>query len=109
MVRIQAHTMRPATPQCTARLLRIEPMPTIAPAMVCVVETGMPRAEAEKMVTAPAVSAAKPPMGMSLVILLPMVWTMRQPPESVPEAMAACAISTIQKGMIKCPEGSTTR
>ncbi len=37
MVRIQAQTMRPATPQRTADSRRIAPTPTIAPVIVCVV------------------------------------------------------------------------
>jgi hypothetical protein len=35
-----------------------------------------------------AVSAAKPPTGCSLVIFEPIVWMMRQPPDSVPSAIA---------------------
>ena len=38
---------------------------------------------------APAVSAQKPPTGLSLVIFMPMVLTMRQPPNAVPRAIAA--------------------
>ena len=38
----QAQTIRPATPQRTADIRRIEPTPTIAPVIVWVVETGMP-------------------------------------------------------------------
>ena len=37
---------------------------------------------------APPVSAQKPPTGFSLVIFMPMVLTMRQPPNSVPRAIA---------------------
>ena len=43
MVKIHAHTMLPATPQRTADGWRTEPTPTMAPVMVCVVDTGMPR------------------------------------------------------------------
>src|SRR4029453_19393065 len=43
MVRSQAQTMRPATPQRTADRRRVAPTPTIAPVMVWVVETGTPR------------------------------------------------------------------
>ena len=50
MVRTHAHTMRPATPQRTAEAFVTEPTPTIAPVMVCVVETGMPRSVARKSV-----------------------------------------------------------
>jgi hypothetical protein len=44
MVKIQAQTMLPATPQRTAEALRVAPTPTMAPVMVCVVDTGMPSA-----------------------------------------------------------------
>ena len=36
----------------------------------------------------PAVSAQNPPNGRSLVIRLPIVFTMRQPPSAVPSAIA---------------------
>ena len=42
MVTIQAHTTRDATPHRTADSRRVAPTPTIAPVIVCVVETGMP-------------------------------------------------------------------
>ena len=45
-VRIQAQTMRPATPHRTAENFRTLPAPTIAPVIVWVVETGMPSAVA---------------------------------------------------------------
>src|SRR5437773_2048950 len=60
MVRTQAHTMRPATPHRTAESRRVAPTPTMAPVMVCVVETGIPNELARNSVAAPAVSAAKP-------------------------------------------------
>src|SRR5258706_90164 len=43
IVSTHAQTIRPATPQRTADALVTEPTPTIAPVMVCVVETGTPR------------------------------------------------------------------
>src|SRR5438045_2139215 len=43
MVRIQAQTMLPASPQRTADTDCVAPTPTIEPGMVCVVDTGMPR------------------------------------------------------------------
>jgi hypothetical protein len=46
MVRIQAHTIWPATPQRTAVSLRREPTPMIEPVIVWVVLTGMPKNEA---------------------------------------------------------------
>lgn len=91
--------MRPATPYLTAESLRVVPAPMMAPVIVWVVETGMPAHVAPNRVIAPAVSAEKPPTGWSFVILAPIVWTMRQPPESVPRAMAACAVSTTHSGV----------
>ena len=43
MVTIQAMTMLPATPQRTADERCAAPTPMMAPVMVCVVETGMPK------------------------------------------------------------------
>src|SRR5207249_4524968 len=43
MVRIHASTTLRATPQRTAEKRRVLPTPTIAPVMVCVVLTGMPK------------------------------------------------------------------
>ena len=66
--------------------------------IVCVVETGMPNSVAPTSVIAPAVSAQNPPNGCSLVILLPIVFTMRQPPNIVPSAIAAWQIRMTQSG-----------
>ena len=73
MVRIQAQTMRRATPQRTAERRVVAPTPTMAPVMVWVVLTGMPARDAENRVMAPAVSAQNPPTGLSFVIREPMV------------------------------------
>lgn len=89
IVRTQAIRTLPATPQCTARVRRVEPTPMIAPVIVCVVETGMPKPDARKSDIAPPVSAANPPTGFSFVIRWPIVLTMRQPPNRVPNAIAA--------------------
>src|SRR6185436_15052126 len=90
MVMTQAHTIRDATPHFTAESRREAetPEPTIAPVMVCVVETGTPSALAPNSAIAPAVSAQNPPTGWSRVMRMPMVSTMRQPPESVPSPIA---------------------
>ena len=53
-------TMLPATPQRTAEARRAAPTPMIAPVMVWVVETGMPKAVAPNSMIAPPVSAQKP-------------------------------------------------
>ena len=66
--------------------------------MVCVVLTGMPAIAVPSKVIAPAVSAQKPPTGRSLVIRIPIVFTMRQPPAIVPRPSAAWAARTTQKG-----------
>ncbi len=99
MVRIHAHTMRPAMPHRTADRRRVDPTPTMAPVMVWVVLTGTPMAVAVKREIAPAVSAANPPTGCSRVIFDPIVWMMRHPPARVPSEMAACAAITTQNGM----------
>src|SRR6188508_650037 len=98
MVSTHAQTMRWATPHFTAEMRLVAPTPMMAPVMVWVVETGMPESVATARVMAPEVSAQKPPMGASLVILLPMVFTMRQPPNIVPNAMAAWLMRMTQSG-----------
>src|SRR5579875_3382803 len=101
MVSTQAQTMLRAMPQRTAETRWTEPTPTMAPVMVWVVETGMPRALARPRAVALAVSAQKPPTGLSLVMREPMVWTMRQPPESVPRPIAVAATAMTQSGTWK--------
>src|SRR5437868_6225849 len=98
IVSTHAQTMRPATPQRTARVPLVAPTPTIAPVIVCVVLTGMPSLEMARMVTPPPVSAEKPPMGCSLVRLCPIVRTMRHPPNAVPSPMAAWQMRITQNG-----------
>src|SRR5579871_1443752 len=80
-VKIQAQTIRVATPQRTAERRFVAPTPTMAPVMVWVVLTGIPANAVAKRVMAPAVSAQNPPTGLSLVMREPMVWTMRHPPK----------------------------
>ena len=98
---IQATTMPLATFQRTAETRRAAPTPTMAPVMVCVVETGTPSQVAANSVIAPPVSAQKPWTGVSRVIRRPMVRTMRQPPIRVPSAIAAWQASTTQNGIAK--------
>ena len=96
MVSTQAQTISTVTPHRTALSRRVVPNPTIEPAMVWVVLTGMPAAAVAKSVTAAPDSAQKPPKGSSLVILEPIVLTIRQPPIRVPRPMAVWQTSTIQ-------------
>src|SRR5206468_1187998 len=100
MVRIHAHTTRPATPHLTAEMRWVVPTPTMAPVIVCVVDTGMPAWAVKKRVPAAADSAAKPPTGWRRVIFEPMVLTMRHPPVRVPSPMAVWAASTTHSGTL---------
>jgi hypothetical protein len=99
IVNTHAQMIFVATPQCTAVRRWTLPTPMMAPAMVWVVETGMPADAAPKRLIAAAVSAQNPPTGFRRVILIPIVRTIRQPPAKVPSPMAVWAIRTIQKGM----------
>src|SRR4051812_1231973 len=98
MVKTHAQTTRPATPHRTADKRWLAPTPTMPPVIVCVVETGMPWAEVKNNMAAAADSAQTPPTGLMRVSLVPIVFTMRHPPVSVPSAMAVCAESTTHSG-----------
>lgn len=60
----------------------------MAPVITCVVDTGIPSALALKREIDPARVAALHPIGVSLVILLPMVRMMRIPQKRVPIPIA---------------------
>ena len=60
IVRIQAQTILPATPQRTAERRCIDPTPTMAPVMVCVVLTGIPSLAVKNNIAAAPVSAENP-------------------------------------------------
>src|SRR5437868_14894400 len=98
IVSTHAQTICSATPQRTADSLRVAQTPMIAPVIVWVVETGMPNPVAMNSVIAPPVWAQKPPTGLSLVILMPMVFTILHPAKSVPSAMAAWQLVATQDG-----------
>lgn len=98
IVRIQAQTIFLATPQRTAEKPFNEPTPMMAPVTVCVVETGIPNSVANASVSALAVSEQKPLTGFNLVILIPMVFTIRQPPKQVPKAITKLHKMTTQEG-----------
>jgi len=68
IVSTHAQTIVAAIPQRTAESFFVAPTPTMAPVIVCVVDTGMPSAVAKNSVAAPPVWAQKPPTGRSLVI-----------------------------------------
>src|SRR5690242_9453953 len=84
MVKTHAHIRFIVIPQRTALKRLVTPAPAIEPAIVWVVLTGAPRFAAVKSVMAPAVSAHTPSSGVTLVIFVPMVLTMRHPPLIVP-------------------------
>jgi len=90
MVNIQAQIRLNVTPQRTAESLLVAPTPIMAPVMVWVVLTGIFNASVTNSVTAPAVSAATPSKGVTLVILVPIVFTIFQPPLIVPPAATHC-------------------
>ena len=56
------------------------PAPMIAPVITWVVESGKPTCEADRITAAPVPWAAKPCAGSILMIRLPIVLMIRQPP-----------------------------
>ena len=84
-----AQTIRKATRQRTLDGRVTQPTPTMPPVIVCVVDTGTPSALARNSMPAAPVSAQKPPNGFSFVSRMPIVFTMRQPPDSVPRPIAS--------------------
>ena len=69
MVRTHAQMMVRATPHFTVLAPIVVPTPMMEEQMMWVVLTGIPATEAPIIVAAPAVSAANPWTGRSLVIL----------------------------------------
>ena len=103
IVMIHAHTIREANPHLTAETRLDRPTPIIAPVMVCVVETGMPNDVAKKSAMAPDVCALNPPDGRIRVIPIPMVLTIRHPPNKVPSPIAIWQSRTTQNGTSNSP------
>ena len=94
--------IRTVTPHRTAETRRLEPTPMIAPLSTCVVETGIPRCEAARIVTAALVSAANPSTGFSSMIFVPIVLMIRTPPAIVPAPIATAQATMTQSGTWKC-------
>ena len=69
------------------------------PAIVCVVLTGIFRYSVRYNVNAPAVSATMPSSGVTLVIFVPIVRTMRHPPEIVPSEITVKQENATHDGM----------
>src|SRR5690554_1857261 len=87
IVKTQAHSREIVTPQRTADTRLVIPTPIIEPVLLWVVETGIPKSSETYNETAPAVSAATPSNGVTLVILVRIVLTILQPPLIVPKAI----------------------
>src|SRR3954447_16826762 len=79
-VAVQARTMRPARFQWTEVDLRAAPAPKMAPVQTWVVDRGMPRCVEVRMTAALVVSAVNPWGVWMLLMRLPNVRMMRQPP-----------------------------
>src|SRR4051812_50119429 len=77
-----------ATPQRTAETRFDAPTPMMLAEMTCVVLTGACSPLAVRITAAAALSAAKPLIGRRRMILWPMVFMMRQPPEAAPRPIA---------------------
>ena len=71
----------------------------IALEITCVVDTGMPKCEAPRMMVAAVVSAAKPCTGSSLTTRWPIVRMIRQPPAAVPNEIAEAATRITSVGI----------
>src|SRR5258707_11722114 len=99
MVRIQAITMLPATPQRTADRRSLDPTPMIALEITWVVDTGIPKWDAVRMIVAAVVSAANPWTGSSLTTFWPIVRMIRQPPAAVPSDIAVAARTMTHRGI----------
>ena len=72
--------MLPATPQRTAESRLPAPAPITPPAITCVVESGKPKCDEVRITAAPAPWAENPCAASILMILVPIVLMIRQPP-----------------------------
>ena len=72
--------MLPATPHRTADSRLAAPAPITPPEITWVVDSGKPTCEAARITAAPLPCAAKPCALSILMIRLPMVLMIRQPP-----------------------------
>src|SRR5437588_7508156 len=98
IVRNQAVTMLPATPQRTADSRLAAPAPITPPEITCVVDSGYPKCEDARITAAPAPCAANPWALSILMMRVPSVRMIRQPPAYVPSAIAEAAQITTHVG-----------
>src|SRR5947209_17021731 len=90
-----------ATPQRTAETRFDAPTPMMLAEITCVVLTGACRWLAARITVAAAVSAAKPLIGRRRMILWPIVFMIRQPPDAVPRAIAVAQLTITHVGTCK--------
>src|SRR6185503_9520986 len=98
IVSTHAIMMFPATPQRTAETRLAAPAPITAPEIVCVVDSGKPTWDAARITAAPEPWAAKPCAVSILMMRLPIVRMIRQPPTYVPKAIALADETITQVG-----------
>ena len=72
--------MLPATPQRTAENRLAAPAPITPPLITCVVESGKPKWVEARITAAPAPCEEKPWAASILMIRVPVVLMIRQPP-----------------------------
>src|SRR5271157_1454348 len=88
MVRIHAHTILRAVIHLTLAACSTAPTPIIEPAITWVVLTGIPKCDVPMSTSADAELEQNPSISRILVMLVPMVLTMRHPPNTVPREIA---------------------
>src|SRR4051794_25916384 len=101
--------MLPATPQRTAETRFAAPPPMTAPEMTWVVDSGKPACEAARITAAPDPCATKPWAASILMMRVPIVRMIRQPPDHVPAAIAVAALTTTHVGTSGLLDGRLPR
>src|SRR4051812_24020973 len=91
MVITQVINILPTIPQLIDLGLSAVPVPMMNDVITCVVDNGMPKAEAVCNTNVDVISDVNPFIGSILIILRPMVLMMRHPPTEVPKAIASAA------------------
>ena len=89
IVKTQAITIFPTILHLTACAWKVEPTPIIAVEITWVVLNGIPKCDAVKINPAADVSAANPCIGLSFIILCPIVFMIFHPPFIVPAAIVS--------------------
>src|SRR5882757_6886958 len=90
--------MLPATPHRTAETRLPAPDPITPPLITWVVESGKPKCVDARITAAPAPWAENPCAASILMMRVPIVRMILQPPKYVPREIADAAEITTQKG-----------